>query len=352
MNPFASIARAVAPWIAGLALAIGAVPALAQMPQMPQGMAPTHADIAYAPAEPAASKGHLLDLYLPPASDKPVPVVIFTAGSAWFADNGKISGGWVAAKLVPAGYAVAGVSVRSSFQAKFPGQLYDIKAAIRWLRANAAKYHLDANHIGIMGDSSGGWTSAMAAVTGDVPELEGAIGTTGVSSAVQAAVAFYPPTEFLEMDKWMTRPCKPGLGVAKGIATGEFCHDDADSPESNLIGCKITACPDKVMAADPLRYISAGDPPIMILHGQSDLLVPHNQGERLYMALNKACHESVFVSLPLAGHGPAWNFLEDDRTRAGSTIRSTSAAGCKVVLPHGMRPDWAMLIAFLDAHLK
>jgi uncharacterized membrane protein len=74
---------------------------------------------------------------------------------------------------------------------KFPGQLHDIKAAIRWLRANAGKYNLDGNHIGIVGDSSGGWTSAMAAFTGDAPETEGSVGTVGVSSRVEAAIAFY-----------------------------------------------------------------------------------------------------------------------------------------------------------------
>ena len=96
------------------------------------------------------------------------------------ADTGKNGGGLVAQQLNPAGYAVAGVSIRSSSQTKFPGQLHDIKAAIRWLRANATKYNFDPNHIAIMGDSSGGWTTAMAALTGDSPEMEGSVGTTGV----------------------------------------------------------------------------------------------------------------------------------------------------------------------------
>src|SRR4029077_20426281 len=102
---------------------------------------------------------------------------------------GKQRGGPGAGRLLPAGLAVAGVSIRSSKQTTFPGQLYDIKAAIRWLRANAESYHLDPDHIGIMGDSSGGWTTAIAAVTEHRPELEGKVGTPGVSSAVQAAVA-------------------------------------------------------------------------------------------------------------------------------------------------------------------
>ncbi|ODS53957.1 MAG: hypothetical protein ABS36_12200 [Acidobacteria bacterium SCN 69-37] len=308
----------------------------------PQGPAPTHGNIDYAPPEPATSVGHKLDLYVPAGASSALPVVIWTGGSAWRAENGRSTAAGVAARLNPAGYIVAGVSIRSSTNVRFPGQLHDIKAAIRWLRVNAATYRIDPDRIAIMGDSSGGWTTAMAALTGDVPELEGTVGTTGVPSTVRAAVAFYPPTDFLDMDRWMLQPC----------ATGGFCHDATDSPESQLIGCAIQACADRVRAADPVRYISAGDPPLMILHGNSDPLVPHNQGERLYMALNKACHESAFISLPTAGHGP-WNaFLTDDATRAAATMRTTSADGCRVTNPTPFTPTWQTVIAFLDTHVK
>jgi acetyl esterase/lipase len=308
---------------------------------VPPGPAPTHSEIEYAAAEPASSNGHKLDLYLPSGVAGPVAVVIWTGGSAWMADTGKRTAPGIAAQLLPAGYAVAGVSIRSSSQVQFPGQLHDIKAAIRWLRANAKRYNLDPERIGIMGDSSGGWTTAMAALTGDSPELEGTVGTTGISSRVQAAVAFYPPTNFLTMDSWALRKCEGGR-----------CHDDATSPESRLVGCAIQSCPDKVAAANPLRYVTSADPPIMVLHGQSDPLVPHNQGEQLYMALNKACLESVFISLPKAGHGP-WNgFVTNDTIREAATMRSTSAAGCAVVNPTPFTPTWKTVIEFLDRHLK
>lgn len=307
-----------------------------------QGPPPTHANLDYAPAEPAASVGHKLDLYIPSGATSPMPVVIWTGGSAWRQENGKTSAGGVAAQLNPAGYAVAGVSIRSSQNVTFPGQLHDIKAAIRWLRANAAKYNFNPNRIAIMGDSSGGWTTAMAALTGDVPALEGSVGTTGVPSTVRAAVAFYPPTNFLEMDLWMLQRC----------AAGKFCHDAADSPESQLIGCAIQGCAERVLAADPARHISAADAPLMILHGGSDPLVPHHQGERLYMALNKACHESAFISLPTAGHGP-WNaFLTSDAIRAAATMRTTSAAGCAVTNPTPFTPTWQTVIDFLERHTK
>jgi acetyl esterase/lipase len=189
----------------------------AQNAPAPPRATPTYPNLDYAPADPTGTTGHKLDLYIPSGNSKPLPVVIWTGGSAWMATNGKDLAGILAAQLNPAGYAVAGVSIRSSFQVKFPGQLYDIKAAIRWLRSNATKYGLDPNHIAIMGDSSGGWTAAMAAVTGDAPEMEGNVGVTGVSSKVQAAVAFYPPTNFLTMDAWALRPCDPKVNELHGI---------------------------------------------------------------------------------------------------------------------------------------
>jgi acetyl esterase/lipase len=309
--------------------------------QVPSGPSPTHADLDYAPPEPPTGKGHKLDLYLPAGAAGPLPVVLWTGGSAWMADTGKRTAGILARRLNPAGYAVAGVSIRSSSQVKFPGQLHDIKAAIRWLRAHSAEYGLDPDHIGVMGDSSGGWTAAMAALTGDAPEMEGSVGTTGVSSRVQAAVAFYPPTDFLAMDAWALQRCEPAQ-----------CHDGEMSPESRLVGCAIQTCPDKVIAADPARYVSDADPPVMILHGDSDPLVPHNQGERLYMALNKACRDAVFISLPRASHGPWPAFLTDDAVREAATIRSTSSKGCDVTNPTPYTPTWETIIGFLDRYLK
>jgi len=332
--------RYIRRWI-GIGVAVMAGCAMAQRGGPPPGPEPTQADIEYAPADPEGSRGHLLDLYLPEGTDGPVPVVIWTGGSAWRADNGKDRAGGIAQELNPAGYAVAGVSIRSSSQVKFPGQLHDIKGAIRWLRANASRYNLDPERIGIMGDSSGGWTTSMAALTGDVPELEGSVGTAGVSSAVQAAVAFYPPTNFLAMDAWAQEPCE-----------GDACHDSAGSPESSLVGCAIQTCPEQVRKANPIAYISAADPPMLILHGDSDPLVPHNQGESLYMALNKACKEAIFVSLPKAGHGPVRDFLTGDDVREAATIRSTSSEGCAVENPTPYTPSWETVIEFFDRHLK
>jgi acetyl esterase/lipase len=310
---------------------------------------PTVAGIAYASATPGEVR--LLDLYLPSQSKARIPVVLWTRGSAWMASNGREGAGWLAEQLLPNGIAVVGVSIRSSGQAPFPAQLHDIKAAIRWVRANADKYQFAGDQVGIVGDSSGGWTSAMAAMTGDLPELEGNVGITGFSSKVQAAVAFYPPTDFSRMDSWSLKPCDPKARLGTP-GSGSFCHDSVDSPESRLVGCAIQTCPDKVRAANPIRYISDQSPPIMILHGQSDPFVPHNQGERLYLALMHACRDAEFISLPYAGHGPPQALLSSDAARADATRRWTKAAGCMVSGPAPVSPTFDTLVAFLKAHLQ
>jgi acetyl esterase/lipase len=310
---------------------------------------PTVRDIVYATTDSASRPGHLLDLYLPSDATHSTPVVIFSSGSAWLANNGRDGAPIYAAQLEKLGYAVAGVAVRTSGQTKFPGQLHDVKAAIRFLRANAAKYNLDPNHIGIAGESSGGWLASMAAVTGDVPELEGNLGTTGVSSAVQAAIAYYPPTDFLQMDRWALRPCDPKAGLRP---LGPFCHDGPGSPESMLIGCAIQSCAELTQRANPVHYISKADPPIMIIHGASDALVPHAQGELFYQALNKACHDAVFISLPVAGHAVWESMMRDPSLVVATTRRSTSSTGCAIENPTPYTPTWATIAEFFDKHLK
>jgi len=346
--PSAKRMRAV--FLASLTLPVFAGAQVASAP--PAEVQPTHTNIAYASNQSEDGNGHLLDLYLPTSQSSPSAVVIWTGGSAWLSDTGKSRAGTVAAQLGGAGFAVAGVSIRSSAQVKFPGQLHDIKAAIRWLRSHAAQYRLDPDRIAIMGDSSGGWTAAMAAVTGDVPELEGSLGPAGVSSAVQAVVSFFPPTDFLAMDDWAVQRCKTGVGVIEAGRKGGFCHDAPESPESKLIGCAIQSCPDKARRANPARYISRADPPFMILHGQSDPLVPHQQGEYLYQALNKACHDAVFISLPRAGHGPITEFLTTDAVREAAVIRSTTLQGCTIQNPAPYVPTWATIIDFLQRSLR
>ncbi|MCF1595181.1 alpha/beta hydrolase [Streptomyces muensis] len=305
-------------------------------------------DLAYAPAQPAGTEGHLLDLYVPKSS-KPVPLVISTRGSAWLKDNGRRDADKVAAELNPAGYAVAGVSIRSSSQAQFPAQLHDIKGAIRWLRANAEKYNLDPERVAIMGDSSGGWTSAMAAVTSNNPELEGDVGgVRGPSSAVQAAIPFYPPTDFLQMDAHMPDNCE-AFNARMGTTD---CHNDPRSPESLLVGCAITECPpDKLAPANPLTYIGKRPiPPTLILHGEVDALVPYHQGRLLFDKLAATGHETRMLSFPKAGHSTIFTMVSDDAIREGAY--EESARGGHSMPAHPVTPTWQTIISFLKQHLR
>ena len=305
-------------------------------------------DIEYADSTPADGQGHLLDLYLPKVQNVKVPLVIFSLGSGWMNDNGRSEADALAAILNPRGYAVAGVAVRSSTQAIFPAQIHDMKAAIRWLRFNADRLGIDGNHIGILGESSGGWAAAMAATTGDVATLEGEIGTKNVSSAVQAAVSFYPPTDFQDMDGNAMQACDPAVAP---FGNG-FCHATIGSPETLLLGCALVDCPDRVIAANPITHISKEDPPILIIHGENDKLVPHQQGLSFYQALNKLCHDATFISMPLAGHGVWRTMMTDPDLAYGATFRSTSAKGCEVEYPQPLTPSWDVIINFLDQNLK
>jgi acetyl esterase/lipase len=302
-------------------------------------------NVAYAASQPALGQGHLLDLYLPQHSGAPAPLVIWTHGSGWLAENGREGADIVAAQFNPRGYAVAGVAIRSSANAQFPGQLHDIKAAIRFLRDNAARYRLDPDRFGIMGESSGGWTAAMAAVTGNVRSLEGDVGGRGPSSRVQAAVPFYPPTDFLQMDRYMLQD-----GTLFNRIFGlTNCHADTNSPESKLLGRPIESCPAVVAQANPATYVDRQDPALLILHGQQDLFVPWQQSELLYRTVGAACGDATLVLFPRGQHGQ-WNeFLTDPTVNADATAQQAHDGHQSRAWP--VQLSWNYVINFFDQHL-
>lgn len=300
-----------------------------------------YADIPYAAAEPAGSRGHLLDLYVPDGPGRK-PLLIAMGGSAWLGDNGKEYAAQLADHFTAAGYVVAGVSTRSSVQARFPAQVHDVKAAIRWLRAHAGEYGIDPARFAVMGDSSGGWTATMAGVTGGVRSLEGSVGVTGVSSRVQAVVDLYGPTDFRQMDAHMLPGACEFFNEIMGITD---CHNDVGSPESLLVGCAIQTCPERAEAANPIRYVTPNDPPFLIAHGQQDMLVPHHQSELLYAALKKACVPATFFSVPGVGHSR--DIVSPDNPEA--VVRSTTH--CRDVAPRAPQPTLDTIEAFLDSVL-
>ena len=287
----------------------GASPALAASEDPPYEaiLGQTYADLP--------GNAGTIDLYLPTGARGRVPVVMWTAGSGWLADNGNNQGAFWAERLAPEGYAVAAYAVRSSSQATFPAQIHDAKAAVRWVRAHASEYGLDPHRIAAMGNSSGGHVSALLGTTGDIPALDGDVGITGPSSKVRAVIDFFGPTDFLQMDAQML----PGVCDSFNDQFGlEDCHNDPGSPESRLVGCAIETCPDAVAAANPITYVSRRDPPFLILHGTADQLVPLGQSALLFDALAEACVDATFYAMTDRGH--EYGYIDDqgpftDRTR-------------------------------------
>jgi acetyl esterase/lipase len=270
-------------------------------------------DIAYADA----SVSQKLDIYLPNNGSGPFPVIVAIHGGAFL--MGDKADGQLTPMLagLDRGYAVVSMNYRLSSEAKFPAQVNDVKAAIRWIRANASKYNLDPNKIVAWGGSAGGYLAAMLGTSGGVAELEDmSQGNADQSSAVQAVVDWFGPISFLDMDSQFTAS---GIGPAN--------HSAADSPESQLLGKALTEVPELVKQADPTTYITADDPPFLIEHGTADANVPTEQSVNFAAALAKV----------LAPENVTLKLLEG-ATHAGPEF--TTSENVALVL------DW------LDSHLK
>jgi acetyl esterase/lipase len=224
--------------------------------------------------------------------------MIWIHGGAWMAGN---QASPPVVYLVSKGFAVASIQHRFSSDAIWPAQAYDCKAAIRFLRANAAKYHFDPDHFGVGGDSSGGHLAAFVGTSGDVKDMEGDLGNPGVSSRVQAVVDWFGPTDFTLM-------------AQQSGPRSMLKHDAANSPESRLLGGLVQEKPVLAKTANPLTYIDQNDPPFLIMHGDDDRLVPLGQSVILAKALVDAGVEVTMETIHGAGHeGPQFRNAESQR---------------------------------------
>lgn len=231
--------------------------------------------------------GHklVLDLYYH-KDGEPTPLIISIHGGAWRAGNKEDI--TIPGKFLEKGYAVAGISYRLSQVAKFPAQIMDCKAAIRWLRYHATEYNLNPDMFIAWGGSAGGHLSALLGTSASVDAWDQIGNYQDVSSEVQMVVDWYGPTDFLRMND------KPG----------KIDHNAPNSPESQLIGVPITLHPDKVKAANPITYIHSGiTTAFLIMHGVEDKLVIPSQSQMLFDALQTS---EVYAELHLLaglGHG-------------------------------------------------
>ncbi|NWJ50424.1 MAG: alpha/beta hydrolase [Bacteroidetes bacterium] len=248
----------------------------------------TYSDVAYA----TKSATQKLDIYLP-LGEGPFPVVVIIHGGAFmFGDKNHESRD--AETLVKNGFAAVSINYRLSEEARFPAQIQDCKAAIRFLRANATKYKLNPDKIASWGASAGGNLSALLGTSGDIPELEGSeLGNSSFSSRVTASVDWFGPINFLTMD---------AEAATLGFTIGT---NSERSPESKLMGAAVQTIPDLVAKANPTTYITKDDAAFLIQVGDTDRNIPYTQSKNFYNALVavKGSANVDFELLKGAGHG-------------------------------------------------
>jgi acetyl esterase/lipase len=211
-----------------------------------------------------------LDLYSPKQHLKSMPAVIFIHGGAWKGGYRQMYQ-YYCTKFAEHGYVAATVSNRLTGDSPFPAAIEDVKCAVRWLRANAAKYDIDPNRLAVAGGSAGGHLALLAAYAPDVAELEGTGGNRDISSRIQAVVSLYGPTDL----------------------TAETARSKRDV--INFLGGKtIDEKPEVYQQASPIKHVDKDDPPTLLLHGSIDSTVPIEQSELLVQELKKNGVECEF----------------------------------------------------------
>jgi acetyl esterase/lipase len=234
-----------------------------------------------------------LDLHLPTAAGRP-PLIVWVHGGAWRSGSRKDMplGG-----LVERGYAVASVDYRLTPVARFPAQVHDIKAAIRFLRATEADLGVDAGKVAVAGSSAGAHLAALVGVTNGHAELEGEVGEhRDRSSDVHATISLYGMSNLTSI---LAQSTPHGLGVR--IPALQL-----------LLGGQPEEQPELARLASPVFHVDAADPPLLLLHGDQDPQAPINQSHELqgrYGAVKRPCR---LVVLHGAKHGGK-EFTDDER---------------------------------------
>lgn len=252
--------------------------------------ADNQADIEYARVGEVSLK---LDLHRPQGV-RP-PVIVYVHGGAW---RGGSKEDVPIGSLMERGYAIASVNYRLSTQAVFPAQVHDIKAAIRFLRANAGGYHINADKIVIIGSSAGGHLAALVGVTNGVKELEGSVGEhLEQSSDVQGIVSYYGASDLQTI---LSQSTEHGLSVripALKLLLG-------DTPDKKAELAKL---------ASPVAHLDKKDPPLLLIHGDADPQMPPQQSDELAKGYQELGLPVTLIVMPGSRHGGA-EFYDDERT--------------------------------------
>ena len=304
-----------------------------QMPQVKLETSQQWKDVNYAGDDQAY---HTCDIYLPKEEKASYPVVIHIYGSAWFSNNSKGMAdlGTIVKALLDAGYAVVCPNHRSSMDAKWPAQIHDIRAVIRFVRGEAAKYKFDTSFIATSGFSSGGHLSSTAATTSGMKQtkvgsvdidLEGTVGNyLTESSSVNAACDWSGPVDLTAMD------------------CGEHMQMGDNSPEDVLLGSKLSEEPDKYLSLSATTYVDSNDPPVIIFHGEKDNVVPCCQGKKFFELLKAAGVKTEATFVPEGGHGMGM-YAEENLQKMVNFLNAARAGKQRIVEDGGTGPFKAIM---------
>lgn len=227
-----------------------------------------------------------LDLLVPapPAGTAPAfPLIVWIHGGGW--EQGSYHQN-PARAMAARGYAVASIGYRLSSEAKYPAQIEDCKAAVRWLRAHAAEYQIDPARIGVWGASAGGHLAALLGTTAKDRRFDVG-GNLDQSSGVRCVIDSFGPADFLH---WGDPPLPAS-------------YDTPNTAVARLLGGKVTEHEALARLASPVHFVDKDSAPFLIMHGERDSLVPVQQSVVLDAALRKAGVESTLVIVPGGGHG-------------------------------------------------
>jgi len=291
----------------------------------------------------------LADVYIPEAETAP-SVVLWLHGGGWRFGDRRLAPD-LAAFAAHSGLAVVSIDYRLSDEAKFPAPVEDVKTAVRWARRMAGEFGLNTDRIGLWGSSAGGHLAACAALSRDDKFFTGE--HAGYSSAVQAVVDGYGPTNFALIDS--DRAAIAPMGDdAESLAIGNVLPaGDPESFESRLLGVPVSNSAQAVQLADPVHYVHAGAPPFLILHGRADTLIPCAQSQYLFNALSAAGNDVTLVLLERLKHG----FFNNPRLTEENYGEVTVQRGTL----HGQNESWcvdpaadvfSMVRAFIGAQLS
>jgi acetyl esterase/lipase len=244
--------------------------------------------------------GLLMDIFTPSGKGNGLGVIDVISGS-WYSDRGKIRDHQRAQTfdiLCRKGYTVFAIRPGSITKFGAPEMLANLNTGIRWVKDHVKEYNIDAERLGMMGGSAGGHLACLAAVTADDGNAEGGKPTT--STFVKAVAVFFPPTDFLN---WGGR----AVNLQGDDRFGQLVRRLAVPPGGKETVEELTQ---KVIQISPARLVTSRTPPLLLIHGDADTVVPLQQSEVMLAALKKAGVDSQLIVKPGGGH--PWPTLHEE----------------------------------------